>query len=77
MNNHVGNNLKLIREIHNYTQSYVAKKLGICERTYREIEHSYSLPSNNLIKKIEAFYKLELNNFLNMDKDQIINKLFK
>jgi transcriptional regulator with XRE-family HTH domain len=72
---HSGNNIKLIRELHNFTQTYVALKIDICEKTYRKIEKSNEMPNEKIIILLEKFYNIELKNFLQLNQDELIKKI--
>ena len=77
MNIHCGNNIKLIRELHNLTQTYVALKIGICEKTYRNIEKAEQMPDEKIINLLSIFYKISVEKIIVLTTDEIINKILK
>ncbi len=73
---HCGNNIKLLREIHNYTQLYVAKSLNISLKTYRKIEKTKDSISPYYVNLIEKYYGVSLKKFIHMTNYEIKIKIF-
>jgi transcriptional regulator with XRE-family HTH domain len=72
---HCGNNLKFIRELFNYTQVYVALKLKISDKTYRQFEKKENPPSEYYLDKLNQFYKFNVSDFINLTLEEIIEKI--
>ena len=50
-----------LREDHDYTQSYIADQLGVCQRTYADYELGKTrIPVDSLIK-LAKFYNVDMN----------------
>lgn len=65
--------LKILREIHNYTQEFVAEELRITQSAYSRIEKN-GISDFERILKIINIYKISFNDFLEFDLGKIIAK---
>jgi len=67
----VASNIRKIRELRNYTQDYLAAKLGISQNAYSKIELGYSkltlerLFQISIILDVEAMQIISFDNVLN------------
>ncbi len=52
MNNHVGSNIKKLKELKNMTQEYVAKSIGISQSSYSDIENCHVLLTDERLLQI-------------------------
>ncbi len=59
--------IKKIREYRNYTQAYVAKKLGIKQNTYSRIENGVSIIKPARLEKIASILDVKIEFILNED----------
>ncbi|MDX6182881.1 helix-turn-helix transcriptional regulator [Flavobacterium sp. Fl-77] len=60
MNTSIGNNIKSIRELKNYTQEYMADCLGITQAGYSKIESGKNNISYKKIEKIAVVLEVNL-----------------
>lgn len=63
------NNLKRIREIENYTQSYVAEQLGITQQAYANYERGARQPDNEMLKKMSKFFNVSVDCILGIEAE--------
>lgn len=75
MSVHCGNNLKLIRELFNLKQQYVALIIGVSEKTYRNMEHSEQAPSDYYLHGLSQFYKFDLHHILYLSREDIVGRI--
>jgi transcriptional regulator with XRE-family HTH domain len=67
----IGDNIRLIRDKEkNYTQSYVAKELGITTKAYGNIENNVSDPSFSKLLKIAEIFECDVNYIVNYQRDK-------
>ena len=69
----VGKNLQLIRELNNYTQSYVAEKLGINQKTYSNLEKAENNVTVAILLQLSEIYEVSLSKILELNADTILN----
>lgn len=69
----IGQNIKNIRELKNYTQQYVAEKLGLSQRTYSNIEKSKDNVSFKIIEQTANVLEVSINKILELNADVILN----
>ena len=55
-----GAKLKSLRKAHDYTQDYVASRLGVARQTYSHYENGRRIPSYDVVAKIAALYKISM-----------------
>lgn len=65
--------LKILRELHNYTQEYVAEELRITQSAYSRIEKN-GISDFERILKIINIYNISFADFLEFDLGKIIDK---
>ena len=64
--------LKILRELHDYTQEYIAFSLGITQSAYSKVEKGGTPISFDRIMKIINVYQITFNDFLEFDLGKII-----
>ena len=65
--------IKQIRELKNYTQEYVAGKLGLSTRAYSKIETGETQLTINRLNEISAVLGVEPMKILGFDDKQVFN----
>lgn len=66
----VANNIRKIRDFRNYTQDYLAAKLGISQNAYSKIELGYSKITIDRLFSIALILEVEVNDVLYFNVDQ-------
>ena len=56
-----------LRELHNWTQKEVAKKLGIASPTYSSYEIGHRQPDSDMLQKISNLYNVSVDYLLDND----------
>ena len=51
---HIGHNIKMLRELRNYTQEYMAQCIGISRQSYCKLEHSADINTAQLYQIAKA-----------------------
>jgi transcriptional regulator with XRE-family HTH domain len=69
----VGQNIKNLRELKNYSQSAMAKMLDVSQKTYSNIETSGNKISIELIEKIATILNVSFNKILELNSEAILN----
>jgi transcriptional regulator with XRE-family HTH domain len=68
----IGNNIKTVRELQNYTQDYVAEKLGITQSAYSKIERDEVDITFSKLQKICEVLSVSLADIINLEAKNII-----
>ena len=68
----VGKNLQVIRELNNYTQSYVADKLGISQKSYSNLERANNDISLDILLRLSDLYQISLTKILELNAETIL-----
>ena len=63
----IGNKIKSIRELKNYTQEYMADQLGITQAGYSKIEKGKTSVSFEKLQKLSLILDLPLENIINFE----------
>lgn len=61
----INENIKSIRELKNYTQQYMAFRLGITQAGYSKMERSGSRISFEKLEEIAVIFEMELGSIIN------------
>ena len=61
----IGNNIKQIRELRNYSQEYMAQELGISQSTYARIESGTVIPKVDRLQRIAEILEIDISFLLN------------
>jgi len=56
----IGDNIKKIRELKNYSQEYVAQELGISQSTYARIESGTIVPKIDRLQRIAEILDIDV-----------------
>ena len=71
----LGSKLRVLREINNYTQEYVADALNISSSTYSLMEKGQATFTVERLEKLALLYKLDIVDILNMSGQTIIHQI--
>lgn len=69
----VHKNIKTLREIRNFKQDYMAKKLGISQAGYSKIEQGTVDVSSTMIFKIAKILDVPAKHILEFEKEKFLN----
>ncbi|OJV52816.1 MAG: hypothetical protein BGO31_03400 [Bacteroidetes bacterium 43-16] len=72
----LGNKLKILREVHNYTQEYVANVLDVAPSTYFLMEKGQAQLTIDRIEKLASLYNMDLVDLLKLNDQTIIQQHF-
>ena len=61
----IGDNIKKIRELKNYSQEYLAQELGISQPAYARIESGTSIPKIDRLQHIAEILEVDISTLLN------------
>lgn len=71
----VAENIRSLREFRNYTQDYLAAKLGISQNAYSKIELGYSRINLERLFSIASLLEVESSELIDLGQGELINKL--
>ena len=66
----VAANIKKMRIYRNYTQDYLAAKLGISQNAYSKIELGYSNITISRLAKVSEILEVEIMDIINADQEK-------
>jgi transcriptional regulator with XRE-family HTH domain len=69
----VGNKIKKIRELRNFSQEYMADKLGISQSQFSKIEKDESEVSISRLQEISDVFNMKIEDILSFDERFIFN----
>lgn len=69
----LGENAKLLRELHSYTQEFVADKLGLSRYWYGQLECGLAAFKKKHIDKLSELYKVPQNCIVEFDRTKLKN----
>ena len=69
----IGQNIRKLRELRNYTQAFMAEKLELSVSGYGKIERDETDVSLNRLKEISKILETDYRNILNFDDKQVFN----
>lgn len=69
----VGKNIKKIRELNNYTQEYLAERLGISTSGYSKIERDEVDLTLRRLEELAVILEVSVHQILNFDSASILN----
>lgn len=69
----IGQKIKKLRELKNFTQSYVARELGITQSAYSKIEIGESELSYNKLGKIAEIFGMSPEEIVSFNEQMIFN----
>lgn len=67
--------LRMLREVHNYTQDYVASVIDVSTNTYSLMEKGQAQYTIERIEKLANLYKMETTDFLKFSDQHIIHSI--
>ena len=68
----VAGNIRKIREFRNYTQDYLAAKLGISQNAYSKIELGYSKLTLERLFQIGVILEVEATQLISFDQAELL-----
>lgn len=71
----ISHNIRKLREIKNYSQDYISKKLGLSVRAYSKIENGESKLSVGRLIEIATILDVKPEDILNFDEKIIIDSI--
>jgi len=71
--NTVEENIRKIRELKNYTQEYMAERLGITQAAYSKIENSDTKLSYSKVESIAKILEVEIQELIAFDSQKYFN----
>ncbi|TCD03352.1 helix-turn-helix domain-containing protein [Pedobacter psychroterrae] len=71
----VAGNIRKVRDVRNYTQDYLAAKLGISQNAYSKIELGYSKITLERLFTISTILEIEVMQLLDADSTDFIQTL--
>lgn len=71
----VGRKIRLLREIYNYTQEYVAENLGISQNAYSMMETGETRLTIDRLGKLAELYKMEVSDLLQFNEQTVIHHI--
>lgn len=71
-NKSVAANIRKTREVRNYTQEYLAAKLGISQNAYSKIELGYTKITLERLFHVSMILEVDLNDLINFDHTEFI-----
>jgi transcriptional regulator with XRE-family HTH domain len=69
----VAGNIRKIREFRNYTQDYLAAKLGISQNAYSKIELGYSKLTLERLFQISSILEVEVMQLISFDPSEFVH----
>ena len=70
--NNIGNNIKIFRELHNFSQEYMAQQLGLSQASYARIESGQTIPKVDRLQHIATILEVDLSTLLNTNNFNFI-----
>lgn len=70
----INNSIKNIRELKNYTQEYVADRLGMTQAGYSKIEKGISKVSLKKLQEIAAVLEVSMQSIIQFESEQYFEK---
>lgn len=70
----IAGNIRKIRDFRNYTQDYLAAKLGISQNAYSKIELGYSKITVDRVFQIADILEVEVTDILFFNKDKFLRR---
>jgi transcriptional regulator with XRE-family HTH domain len=71
-NKNLANNLRVLRHYKSYTQNYLAKKLGVSQSDYSNIENGKTALCSKKEKIIEALYQINVEDVKIFTEDELL-----
>lgn len=71
----VAKNLKTLRELHDYTQEYVADYMGVSQNTYSMMERGETRITIDRLETLATLYNMDITDILKLNDSMIIHNL--
>jgi transcriptional regulator with XRE-family HTH domain len=71
----IGENLKTIRQLKNYTQEYVAQQLNVSREWYIKLESDQEKPSDKILSLAAKLYNIKIDDIKNFDSKAIFSNI--
>jgi transcriptional regulator with XRE-family HTH domain len=71
----IGDSLKELRTLHNYTQEYVAQEVGLSREWYNKLENDQETPTEKTLVKAADLYKISVEDIKNFDSKAIFSNV--
>jgi transcriptional regulator with XRE-family HTH domain len=71
----IASKIRLLREVHNYTQEYVANILDISQNTYSSIERGETKLTLVRLEKLANIYRMDLVDLIQMNEQTLIHTI--
>jgi transcriptional regulator with XRE-family HTH domain len=75
MNQKLGSSIKILRELNNLTQNYVAQHLDISQAAYQKIEADRTQPRPCHLQQLSTLFDVPTERIGVFSKENILNKL--
>jgi len=69
----IGRSIQTIKELNNYSQTFVANLIGVSQKIYSNFEKSENNISVETLMKLTQLYKITLSKILELNADTILN----
>lgn len=69
----ISNNIKKIREIRNFSQSYMARMLGISQPAYSDIENGKTKINSDKLLSISLILKVDVAVIINFSEEMLLH----
>jgi transcriptional regulator with XRE-family HTH domain len=72
----IGNKIKVLRELKNLSQDYMAKQLEISQKSYSNIENGNTELTLNRLENISKILGFSITQILNLSEENIFQNIF-
>ena len=73
----MGSKIKMIREMRDFTQSYMAMKLDMSQSNYSKIEHNESKIDIERLEQIAVILEVDIHFIMDFEPDKFLPPLIK
>jgi transcriptional regulator with XRE-family HTH domain len=74
-NKNLANNLRVLRHYKSYSQNYLAKKLGVSQSDYSNIENGKTALCSKKEKIVEALHQITIADLIRFTEDELLEYL--
>lgn len=71
----VAKNLKILRELHDYTQEYVADYMGVSQNTYSMLERGETRITIDRLEALATLYNMDISDILKFHETVVIHNV--
>ncbi len=72
---HIGHNIRMLRELRNYTQEYMAHSIGISRQSYSRLEQAEDTQTVHVLQKIAGVLNITIFDILTFEEHLRIDTL--